>query len=95
METETDLMRIMMEDYKPTKRIILQDDIQKIWIFSEYDFPLRLTKLSKIGTNMEYQSETKTLFCDNRTKLFLLVSLQGHSILEFFWNNPPSTSGSS
>ena len=45
METETDLMRIMMEGCKPTKKIILEDDIQKIRIFSEYDFPLRLTKL--------------------------------------------------
>ena len=83
METETDLMRIMMEDCKPTKKIILEDDIQKIRIFSEYDFPLRLTKLSKIGTNMEYQSDTRTLFVTTGLNCFCLCLYRDTA----FWNS--------
>ena len=83
METEKDLMRIMLEDCKPTKRIILKDNIQKIWIFSEYDFPLRLTKLSRIGTSMEYQSETKTLFVTTGLNCFCLCLYRDTA----FWNS--------
>ena len=56
METESDLLNILLKEFKPTKTIPLENHIMKLRIFSEYEFPLRLTKIFG-GRTLEYTVE--------------------------------------
>ena len=60
METETDLLNILLEEFKPTKTIQLESHIMKLRIFSEYEFPLRLTKIFG-GRTLEYRTSIMLL----------------------------------
>ena len=91
MEDEADLMKILLEKPKPTKRIVLENHIEKIRIFSEYDFPLRMTKLSRIGSSMEYQSATITLFVTTGLNCFCLCYYRDKAFWDYLspeFNHP-------
>ena len=60
METESDLLNILLKEFKPLKTIPLENHIMKLRIFSEYEFPLRLSKIFG-GRTLEYRTSITLL----------------------------------